>query len=113
MLVDIPKDLQAAEIDFAWPPVVDLPGYKPNTKPHNRQVREAAKLIAAARKVIVVADHTKWGVVGLSTIAPLERVDVLVTDAQLDVEARRLVKDKVGQLIVAKRDDTPGDQADG
>lgn len=83
------------------------------TTPNLLEAETNRLLIAAARKVIVVADHTKWGVVGLSTIAPLERVDVLVTDAQLDVEARRLVSDKVGQLIVAKRDDTPGDQADG
>ena len=31
----------------------DLPGYKPNTKPHSRQIREAAKLIAAARKPVL------------------------------------------------------------
>ena len=32
---------------------MDLPGYKPNTKPHSRQVREAAKLIAEARKPVL------------------------------------------------------------
>ena len=32
----------------------------------------------------VVADHTKWGMVGLCTIAPLAEADVLVTDAGLD-----------------------------
>ena len=32
---------------------MDLPGYKPNTKPHSRQIREAAKLIAAARKPVL------------------------------------------------------------
>jgi len=34
VLVDFPKDVQNAEIDFAWPPVIDLPGYKPTTTPH-------------------------------------------------------------------------------
>ena len=34
-------------------PQLDLPGYKPNTKPHSRQVREAAKLIAEARKPVL------------------------------------------------------------
>ena len=53
VLVDIPKDLQAAEIEFAWPPVVDLPGYKPNTKPHNRQIAQAAKLIAASERPVL------------------------------------------------------------
>lgn len=53
VLVDIPKDVLQAQCTFSWPPRLDLPGYKPNTKPHGRQVREAAKLIAAARKPVL------------------------------------------------------------
>ncbi len=53
VLVDIPKDVLQAQCTFAWPPQIDLPGYKPNTKPHNRQIREAAKLIAEARKPVL------------------------------------------------------------
>lgn len=53
VLVDIPKDILQGECTFSWPPQMDLPGYKPNTKPHNRQIREAAKLIAAARKPVL------------------------------------------------------------
>src|ERR1700694_573031 len=53
VLVDIPKDVLQGQCTFSWPPQIDLPGYKPNTKPHNRQVREAAKLIAAARKPVL------------------------------------------------------------
>jgi acetolactate synthase-1/2/3 large subunit len=53
VLVDIPKDVLQGQCTFSWPPVIDLPGYKPNTKPHSRQVREAAKLIAAARKPVL------------------------------------------------------------
>ncbi|OAN40138.1 acetolactate synthase large subunit [Mycolicibacterium iranicum] len=53
VLVDIPKDVLQGECTFAWPPQFELPGYKPNTKPHNRQIREAAKLIAEARKPVL------------------------------------------------------------
>jgi acetolactate synthase-1/2/3 large subunit len=53
VLVDIPKDVLQAQCTFSWPPKIDLPGYKPNTKPHSRQIREAAKLIAAARKPVL------------------------------------------------------------
>lgn len=53
VLVDIPKDVLQAECTFTWPPQMHLPGYKPNTKPHNRQIREAARLIAAARKPVL------------------------------------------------------------
>lgn len=53
VLVDIPKDVLQGQCTFSWPPRMELPGYKPNTKPHSRQVREAAKLIAAARKPVL------------------------------------------------------------
>ena len=53
VLVDIPKDVLQGQCTFSWPPRVNLPGYKPNTKPHSRQIREAAKLIAAARKPVL------------------------------------------------------------
>ena len=53
VLVDIPKDVLQGQCTFSWPPQIELPGYKPNTKPHSRQVREAAKLIAAARKPVL------------------------------------------------------------
>ena len=53
VLVDIPKDVQNAEIEFNWPPKVDLPGYKPNTKPHNRQIAQAAKIISKAERPVL------------------------------------------------------------
>jgi acetolactate synthase I/II/III large subunit len=48
VLVDIPKDILQAQTTFSWPPQIDLPGYRPVTKPHGKQVREAARMIAAA-----------------------------------------------------------------
>ena len=53
VLVDIPKDIQNAVIDFNWPPTIDLAGYKPNTKPHNRQIAQAAKMIAEAKRPVL------------------------------------------------------------
>ncbi|MEI7717507.1 MAG: thiamine pyrophosphate-binding protein, partial [Mycobacterium sp.] len=53
VLVDIPKDVLQGQCTFSWPPRMDLPGYKPTTKPHSRQVREAAKLMAAASKPVL------------------------------------------------------------
>src|ERR687883_94652 len=53
VLVDISKDALQARTDFAWPPRLDLPGYKPTTRPHGKQVREAAQLIARARRPVL------------------------------------------------------------
>ncbi|WP_280424889.1 acetolactate synthase large subunit [Nocardia carnea] len=46
VLVDIPKDVLQEQTTFSWPPEMRLPGYRPVTKPHGKQVREAARLIA-------------------------------------------------------------------
>jgi acetolactate synthase-1/2/3 large subunit len=53
VLVDIAKDALQATTDFSWPPRLDLPGYKPTTRPHGKQVREAAALVAAARRPVL------------------------------------------------------------
>src|SRR6185436_20338460 len=55
VLVDIAKDAQEADIDFSYPDEVDLPGWRPPAKVHERQVREAAKAIAEAKQPIVYA----------------------------------------------------------
>ncbi|WGW13007.1 acetolactate synthase large subunit [Saxibacter everestensis] len=52
VLVDITKDAQQAICDFEWDPQPELPGYRPVTKPHAKQIREAAKLIAAAKRPV-------------------------------------------------------------
>ncbi|MFD8573092.1 acetolactate synthase large subunit [Streptomyces sp. NPDC057694] len=53
VLVDIPKDILQAKTTFTWPPQQDLPGYRPVTKPHAKQIREAAKLIATAKRPVL------------------------------------------------------------
>jgi acetolactate synthase-1/2/3 large subunit len=55
VLVDIAKDAQEGELDFSYPDEVDLPGWRPPTKVHERQVREAARAIAEAKQPIVYA----------------------------------------------------------
>lgn len=52
VLVDVPKSVLNAETTFNWPPQLDLPGYRPVTRPHLKQVREAAKLIHSAKKPV-------------------------------------------------------------
>ncbi len=53
VLVDIPKDVLQEQTSFVWPPELDLPGYRPTTRPHGKQIREAARLIAAARRPVL------------------------------------------------------------
>ncbi len=53
VLVDISKDALQAQTTFEWPGRLDLPGYRPVTRPHGKQVREAARLIAASRRPVL------------------------------------------------------------
>jgi acetolactate synthase-1/2/3 large subunit len=55
VLVDVPKDIANAQMDWYWPESVDLPGYKPNTKGHAKQIKEAARLINQARRPVIYA----------------------------------------------------------
>ena len=53
VLVDVPRDLQEATLDFTYPTEVDLPGWRPPSKVHPLQIREAARAIAHARKPVL------------------------------------------------------------
>jgi DeoR/GlpR family transcriptional regulator of sugar metabolism len=71
------------------------------TTPNLAEAETNRAFVKAARKVTVIADHTKWGIVGLSSFADLDDVDTLITDSGLPDEARTALADRVGQLIIA------------
>ncbi|WP_395108696.1 acetolactate synthase large subunit [Actinomadura sp. SCN-SB] len=53
VLVDIAKDAMQATCTFEWPVTMQLPGYRPVTRPHSKQVREAARLIVEAERPVL------------------------------------------------------------
>jgi DeoR/GlpR family transcriptional regulator of sugar metabolism len=59
-------------------------------------------LVASARRVIAVADHTKWGLTGLAGFARLSDVDLWITDGGLPVDARETAAEFVGDLMLAE-----------
>ncbi|MEU7019828.1 acetolactate synthase large subunit [Streptomyces sp. NPDC046203] len=69
VLVDIAKDALQAKTTFSWPPQLDLPGYRPVTKPHAKQIREAAKLISAAKRPVL---YVGGGVIKAGATAELK-----------------------------------------
>jgi DeoR/GlpR family transcriptional regulator of sugar metabolism len=71
------------------------------TTPNLLEAEADQALIAAAERVVVVADHTKWGVRGLSRIAPLAAAHVLVSDGGLTDEARTVLVEHVDELVIA------------
>lgn len=53
VLVDLAKDALVKQAPFVWPDQVDLPGYRPTTHPHSKQIREAARLISEASRPVL------------------------------------------------------------
>ena len=53
VLVDVTKSAQVAEMDFSWPPALDLPGYKVADRPNMKQVRAAARAIVEAQAPVL------------------------------------------------------------
>jgi acetolactate synthase I/II/III large subunit len=52
VVVDVTKDAQQKSAPFIWPPKLDLPGYRPVTKAHGKQIQAAARLLAEAKRPI-------------------------------------------------------------
>jgi DeoR/GlpR family transcriptional regulator of sugar metabolism len=70
------------------------------TTPNLAEAETNRALIARAREVVVVADSSKWGTVGLADFGPLSVADVLITDEGLTSDARAAISEAVGELMV-------------
>ncbi|WP_101787892.1 acetolactate synthase large subunit [Nonomuraea indica] len=82
VLVDISKDALQADTTFSWPPVMQLPGYRPVTRPHSKQIREAAKLIAESRRPVLYVGggvHKAGASDDLLRLAELTGIPVVTT----------------------------------
>ena len=71
VLVDIAKDAMQATTEFTWPVQYDLPGYHPVTRPHSRQIREAARMITDAKKPVL---YVGGGVIKADAAAELKEL---------------------------------------
>ena len=82
VLVDITKDALQSRAPFDWPPQLDLPGYRPVTKPHAKQIREAARMIGESRRPVLyvgggVVKAAAWD--ELKELAELTGIPVVTT----------------------------------
>jgi acetolactate synthase-1/2/3 large subunit len=97
VLIDIAKDALQATTTFVWPQRLDLPGYRPVTRPHGRQVREAARLLTTARRPVL---YVGGGVVKARAAAVLrELVDVTGAPVVTTLMARGALPDSHPQNL--------------
>ena len=69
--------------------------------PNLAEAETNRQFVRSARRVVVIADHTKWGTVGLSSFATLEDVDTLVTDAGIPEVLREEIAEHLAHFVVA------------
>ncbi|WP_418276356.1 acetolactate synthase large subunit [Isoptericola jiangsuensis] len=97
VLVDIAKSAMTAPTTFSWPQEMALPGYHPVTKPHAKQIREAAKLLATARRPVL---YVGGGVIRAGASKALRRlVDVSGAAVVTTLMARGAVPDSHPQNL--------------
>ena len=82
VLVDIAKDALQKLTTFTWPTELALPGYRPTTRPHGKQVREAARLLAVAKRPVLYVGGgvIKSGAAAeLKVLAEMSQIPVVTT----------------------------------
>ncbi|GIH49478.1 acetolactate synthase, large subunit [Microbispora rosea] len=82
VLVDISKDALQSTTTFSWPPVMQLPGYRPVTRPHSKQIREAARLMTEAKRPVFYVGggvHKAHASAELLELAELTGIPVVTT----------------------------------
>jgi DeoR/GlpR family transcriptional regulator of sugar metabolism len=96
--------LRTVNVDLV---VMGVHGMDPHagfTTPNMLEAETDRAMVEAGRRLIVVADATKWGVIGISSIARLGQADMLITDGGLDPEARALLAPHLRDLVVVEPD---------
>lgn len=87
VLVDVPKDVQNAEIEFVYPEAdVVLPGYHPPSEARSHEIDNALRLISEAERPIILAGH------GITMSGAMNEVRELAERAQIPVALTLLGK---------------------
>ena len=92
--------LRTVHVDLVFVGVHGMDPHSGFTCPNLLEADTDRALIDAGRSLVVVADHSKWGVIGISSIARLDQADVLITDSGLQPDARAILTGAVRSLVV-------------
>ena len=90
----------SVHLDLVFMGVHGMDGKAGYTCPNLSEADTDRAMIEAGRRLVVLADHTKWGVIGIASIARLDQADVLVSDTGLDPVAQATIREAVGEVIL-------------
>jgi DeoR/GlpR family transcriptional regulator of sugar metabolism len=99
------QSIRALHLDCVFMGVHGMDEVAGFTSPNLMEAETNRALTATARRLVVLADHTKWGVVGLCAIATLEEATTLVTDVDLPLDGSTVLSARVAELVLANADD--------
>jgi DeoR/GlpR family transcriptional regulator of sugar metabolism len=94
--------LRAVHLDAVFMGVHGMDARAGFTCPNLLEADTDRAMVEAGRRLVVMADHTKWGVIGIASIARLEQADVLISDTGLDPETQAIVGHAVGELTLVQ-----------
>jgi DeoR/GlpR family transcriptional regulator of sugar metabolism len=104
------SQLRSVHLDQVFMGVHGMDAKAGFTCPNLLEAETDRALIDAGRRLVVLADHTKWGVIGIASIGTLAQADVLISDPWLEPEARSLLEEAVGELVLVGGDPMPDDE---
>jgi DeoR/GlpR family transcriptional regulator of sugar metabolism len=90
--------LRTVNVDIVFLGVHGMHARAGFTTPNMLEAETNQALIGTGGRLVVTADHTKWGIAGVSTIARLDRADVVISDEGLADEAREILRERAGEL---------------
>jgi DeoR/GlpR family transcriptional regulator of sugar metabolism len=93
--------LQTTHLDLVFMGVHGMDAKTGFTTPNLLEAETNRALIAAGNRLVVVADHSKWGVIGISSIARLDQANTLITDNAMPQAAQDILTEHVGELVLA------------
>ena len=70
------------------------------TTPNLMEAETNRAFVQATQQLVVLADHTKWNITGLSSIAPLQRAAAIISDSGLPQSARLTLEQQAAHVVL-------------
>lgn len=103
--------LRSLHLDTVFMGVHGMDSRAGYTTPNLMESETNQAMASSSRRLVVLADSSKWGVLGLSTICPLEDADVVISDTGLPEKAREVLRGGLDELILVEPHEPFGTQA--
>ena len=102
--------LRSIHVDLAFMGVHGMAAAAGFTCPNLHEADTDRAMIEAGQRLVVTADSSKWGIIGIASIARLDQADVLITDSGIDPAALMVLRDTIREVLVVEPDRTIEDE---